>query len=111
MASAAGVGGGPNNGGGGNAGGQQQQQHPPPPEDSIEFLQREIEHLKRRITEERQKLCDKPIIQVDLILDKTDFFWLNEDGRIHHSSRFFVRIFRCITRFTFCLKLDMLAVN
>ena len=64
MASAAGVGGGPNNGG---AGGQQQQQPqhpPPPPEDSIEFLQREIEHLKRRITEERQKLCDKPIIQV-----------------------------------------------
>ncbi len=64
MASAAGVGGGPNNGGGGNAGGQQQQQHLPPPEDSIEFLQREIEHLKRRITEERHKLCDKPIIQV-----------------------------------------------
>ena len=62
MASAAGVGG-PNNGGGGGAaaGGQQ---HQPPPEDSIEFLQREIEHLKRRITEERQKLCDKSLIQV-----------------------------------------------
>jgi hypothetical protein len=61
MASAAGVGG-PNNGGGGSAAGGQQ--HPPPPEDSIEFLQREIEHLKRRITEERLKLCDKSIIQV-----------------------------------------------
>ena len=64
MASAAGVGGGPNNGGAGGQQQQQQQHPPPPPEDSIEFLQREIEHLKRRITEERQKLCDKPIIQV-----------------------------------------------
>ena len=63
MASAAGVGG-PNNGGSA-AGGQQ---HQPPPEDSIEFLQREIEHLKRRITEERQKLCDKSIIQVRWVL-------------------------------------------
>ena len=62
MASAAG---GSNNGGGGNAGGQAQQHPPPPPpEESIEFLQREIEHLKRRITEERQKLGDKSIIQV-----------------------------------------------
>jgi hypothetical protein len=61
MASAAGPVGGNNDGGNGvNAGGQPQV----PPEDSIEFLQREIELLKRRIVEERLKLCDKTIVQV-----------------------------------------------
>ena len=80
MASAggAGNGGGNNDGGGGNggnAGGQQQQQQqqqqqlpPPPAEDSIEFLQREIEQLKRRIVEERFKLGDKSIVQVFTVL-------------------------------------------
>ena len=43
---------------------QQQQQQQQPPEESIEFLQREIEHLKRRIVEERFKLGDKSMIQV-----------------------------------------------
>jgi len=35
------------------------------PEDSIEYLQKEIENLKKRITEERLKLCDKSIVQVN----------------------------------------------
>ena len=71
MASAAGPVGGNNDGGNGvNAGSQQppppppQQQQQLPPEESIEFLQREIELLKRRIVEERLKLCDKTIVQV-----------------------------------------------
>ncbi|XP_040567334.1 guanine nucleotide-binding protein subunit beta-5 [Lepeophtheirus salmonis] len=37
---------------------------PPPPEESIESLQKEIELLKRRIIEERQKLADKTLCQV-----------------------------------------------
>ena len=49
-----------NNNNNGNMQQQQQQQ----PEESIEFLQREIEHLKRRIVEERFKLGDKSMIQV-----------------------------------------------
>ena len=102
MASAggAGNGGGNNDGGGGNggnAGGQQQQQQqqqlpPPPAEDSIEFLQREIEQLKRRIVEERFKLGDKSIVQVFTVLPflmflvcsiwlpKFFFLFLNEPG-------------------------------
>lgn len=31
---------------------------------SIEDLQKEIERLKKRIVEERQKLCDKSVVQV-----------------------------------------------
>jgi hypothetical protein len=48
-------------GGGGEAGGQAAV-----PEESIEFLQREIELLKKRIVDERQKLYDKAIVQVRL---------------------------------------------
>ena len=47
-----------------NNGNMQQQQQQQQPEESIEFLQREIEHLKRRIVEERFKLGDKSMIQV-----------------------------------------------
>ena len=38
------------------------------PECTIETLQKEIEHLKKRITEERSKLQDKTIGQVRVII-------------------------------------------
>ena len=47
---------------------------PPPGEESIEFLQREIELLKRRIVDERHKLGDKAIVQVRIPVEKTDPF-------------------------------------
>ena len=37
---------------------------PPSGEESIEFLQREIEVLKRRLVDERHKLGDRTIVQV-----------------------------------------------
>jgi hypothetical protein len=52
----------------GNGAGQPQ----PLAEESIEFLQREIELLKRRIVEERQKLCDKTIVQVTIFFSISD---------------------------------------
>lgn len=68
MASSAGAHGGGDNANAnttGSAGGGAQQTEEP----SIEDLQREIEHLKRKIAEERAKLCDKTTAQVSDALE------------------------------------------